>query len=567
MYTEFYGLSGRPFSLTPDPDFLYLSKNHREALAHLTYGVESRSGFVMVTGEVGAGKTTLLRTLVRNLGDSLVLSQVTNTRVSYKELLELILEDFGLNPRGLSKTALLSTLNEFLIARYREGRNCVVIVDEAQNLAVSTLEGLRMLSNLETEKVKLLHLVLAGQPGLRDLIDSPELEQLRQRITVRYHLGPLSVGEVGEYIHHRLSRVVTDPERAPVFPTEVIPIIHEATGGIPRLINVLCDAALLHGYVEDQRELGPALIREVAEQVRRDQEGRKAPPTQEAKDDEDLRRRLDRLEAQVTAVASGVSRAAPGPGANPAVVAKLKQKQQALASLEQELRRRLAEVERREAEFNERLARLKEQWKRRMRLLEEARRGLLGGEWEFPEPKVFLFDPDPRVRDAACEWFEAYGVAYDELESLEALEEALAEEGSAGWFSVAVVGSGPNGADRETVRYLAEGFPHVPLVYLSDVDLSPVRRRVLEAGASAFLEKPPPNGLSFAAHREAMEHLREDLLRVVDFLYRQHRAVFETFRPAGRDAGDGPYEEEGFGPDEGDEPAEAPPPDEEAAEG
>ncbi len=553
MYTEFYGLSGRPFSLTPDPDFLYLSKNHREALAHLTYGVESRSGFVMVTGEVGAGKTTLLRTLVRNLGDSLVLSQVTNTRVSYKELLELILEDFGLNPRGLSKTALLSTLNEFLIERYREGRNCVVIVDEAQNLAVSTLEGLRMLSNLETEKTKLLHLVLSGQPGLRDLIDSPELEQLRQRITVRYHLGPLSVGEVGEYIQHRLSRVVTDPERAPVFPDEVVPIVHQATGGIPRLVNVLCDAALLHGYVEETRELGPGLVREVAEQVRRDQEGRTERSAPQPEEDQALKRRVDELEARLTAVASGLAQGAPAGGSERAALRRLRQKQAALASLEKELRRRLAEVERREAEFNERLVKLKEQWKRRMRLLEEARRGLLGGEWEFPAPKVFVFDPDPRVRNAACEWLEAAGIAYDEAENTESLEECLAEAGAAGWFTMAVVGSGPDDLENvRTVRDLAEAFPHVPLIYLSDVDLSPVRRRILEGGASSFLEKPPANGLSFAAHREAMEHLREDLLRVVGFLYRQHRAVFETFRPAGRGpAGDAEEEASRLGDEEG----------------
>ncbi|MHB8764676.1 MAG: ExeA family protein, partial [Deferrisomatales bacterium] len=196
MYTNYYALSDKPFRLTPDPEFLYLSRSHKEALAHLTYGVESRSGFVMVTGEVGAGKTTLLRTLIQNLGQGAVLSQVTNTRVSYKELLELILEDFGLSPRGFTKTGLLTALNEFLIERYREGKSCIVIVDEAQNLGVSTLEGLRMLSNLETEKSKLVHVILTGQPGLRDRIDSPELEQLRQRITVRYHLGPLSVGEV-----------------------------------------------------------------------------------------------------------------------------------------------------------------------------------------------------------------------------------------------------------------------------------------------------------------------------------------------------------------------------------
>ena len=537
MYTEFYGLSARPFSLTPDPDFLYLSKNHREALAHLTYGVESRSGFVMVTGEVGAGKTTLLRTLIRNLGEGVVLSQVTNTRVTYKELLELILEDFGLNPRGLSKTELLSTLNEFLIERYHEGRNCVVIVDEAQNLAVPTLEGLRMLSNLETEKAKLLHIVLAGQPGLRDLIDSPELEQLRQRITVRYHLGPLSVGEVGEYIQHRLSRVIQDPEKAPVFPDDVIPLIHKATRGIPRLVNVLCDAALLHGFVEETRVLGPEIVSEVAEQVERDQQGRDREEREGVRPGSEIRKKIDELEKKLEAVATELRSAPPAGG--PKGVQRLLQKEKALAALERELRRRLAEVERREAEFNERLARIKEQWKRRMRILEQARREMVAPDVRFPPLKVFLYDPDPRIRDSAGEWLDKAAIAYDEFDSVEALEAALAESGRSGWFAVAVVGGGPDvDANRDVVERLVTRFAHVPVVYLSDVDLSPVRRRILEAGANAFLEKPVGSGLSLAAYRESMLQLREDLLRVLRAIHRQHRAVFDTLRPADEPGGE-----------------------------
>jgi putative secretion ATPase (PEP-CTERM system associated) len=534
MYTSFYALSARPFDLTPDPDFLYLSRNHKEALAHLTYGVESKTGFVMVTGEVGAGKTTLLRTLIASLGDQVVLSQVTNTRVSYKELLELILEDFGLNPRGLNKTALLSTLNDFLVEKYQEGKNCVLIVDEAQNLGAPTLEGVRMLSNLETEKAKLLHTILSGQPNLRDLIDSPELEQLRQRITVRYHLGPLSVGEVGEYIRHRLGKVVTDEERAPVFPEGAVPKIHRVTGGIPRLINVLCDASLLHGYVEEKKVIDQSIIDEVAEQVSRDQQGRE--PVAE-KDEADgapaVDSRIAQIEARLEAVLADVNRAPPVV-ASSADVAQQAQlvtgKERELEARRAALDHRLAEVEKRETEFNRRLNRVKTEWKKRMQQLEVSRRAILKGADRFPPLKVYVCDPDPRIQNSVADLLDEAGIVSEMHGDYGNFADALRESGAGGWFAVAVLGSEVDDSENlSRVSSLCSELSHVPTVFLSDMDLSTVRRQIFSAGASHFLEKPNGRASSFTTHREAMENFKSDLLRTVQALHRQYRAFFSTF--------------------------------------
>ncbi len=521
MYTSFFALTDKPFNLTPDPDFLYLSRGHQEALAHLTYGVESRSGFVMVTGDVGAGKTTLLRTLIRGLPTGVVLSQVTNTRVSYRELLALILEDFGVNPRGQDKTALLSLLNEFLIERCREGRSAVLVVDEAQNLSVPTLEGLRMLSNLETEKQKLLHVILAGQPGLRTLIDSPPLEQLRQRITVRYHLGPLTPGEVGEYIRHRLQKVVSDEARAPVFPDEVIPRIHEATGGLPRLVNVFCDAALLYGYVEEVRVLDGAIVDEVAAQMARDQRGQEPLPP--AEPESPMAARISLLETRLEALlASG--------GLGAGAEARLEARERATAARERESRRRLAAVEEREAELNQRLGVMREEWKKRVRHLEAARRDLAEGV-RFPGLKVYLYDGAPRLQASLRDALEAGGIPTEATGDFPSLLAALREPGAGGWFGVAVIG-GDHGDCEARVAAVITEFPHVPTVVLSDADLSAVRRRAFGAGASWFLEKPGEEALSLGNQREVLEQLKGDLLRYLAGLHRQYRAFFGTLGAA-----------------------------------
>lgn len=520
MYRDFYALSAKPFSLTPDPDFLYLSQGHKEALAHLTYGVESKSGFVMVTGEVGSGKTTLLRTLVRRLGSGVCLSQVTNTRVSYKELLELILEDFGVPPRGLNKTGLLAALNEFLIEQFREGKNAVLVVDEAQNLSVPTLEGLRMLSNLETAKAKLLHIILAGQPGLRDLVDAPALEQLRQRITVRYHLGPLGPGEVAEYVRHRIDKVAADPEKAPVFPDEVMPAIHQATGGIPRLINVLCDAALLHGYVAEHRVIGPDIIGEVAAQITRDQQGSgPAPAPRPSLDAAALETRVAELEARLRAALAG---GLPGPGGVEEV---------ARARLE-ELERREAALRAREADLEERVARLKEEWKRRMARLEEERRSpRRGREAEIPPLRVHVHDPDPRLQNSLADLLAGAGMDAEVHRNYGSFQAALDEETAAVSFPVAVLGSvADDGENVLRVQTLRQRLPHVPAIFLSDIDLSTIRRRIFAAGADYFLEKPNERARSLASHREATEHLKNDLVRAIRHIYRQHAAVQERLR-------------------------------------
>src|SRR4029078_4782590 len=206
MYERFYELRERPFALSPDPDYLYPSRVHREALDYLRYGLESHAGFVVSTGEIGSGKTTLLQTLLRGLDAQTTVGRIVNTMLEPRELLETIMIDFGLDPAGKSKPLMLRDLSQDLVDQRLAGRLVLLVIDEAQNLGLPSLEELRMLSNLETEKSKLLQIVMVGQPNLRDKLPAPELEQLRQRITVSYHLPPLDAEETCNYINHRLRR-------------------------------------------------------------------------------------------------------------------------------------------------------------------------------------------------------------------------------------------------------------------------------------------------------------------------------------------------------------------------
>jgi general secretion pathway protein A len=516
MYLSFYALTEPPFRLTPDPDFLYLSQSHREALAHLEYGVEARSGFVLVTGEVGSGKTTLLRTLLRTIGDKVLLSQVTNTKVTYKELLELIVGDFGLNPNGHTKAALLSLLNEFLVERFREGRSCLLVVDEAQNLGSGCLEGLRMLSNLETEKTKLLQTILVGQPGLNGLIDSPGLEQLRQRISVRYHLGPLSAGETAEYISHRLSKVSSDPERAPVFPDEVIPRLHELTGGIPRLVNSLCDAALLHGYVAEKRVIDAGLIESASDQIPRSMPQPVPSPT----DPQDrFSARLAEVERQLKALSMGGSRY----GALPATPADLRQKLLAVRKKEAELdarekllSHRTEALDRREGEFGRR-------WAVRLREFGLARQELLAGRVAFPPLHVRAYDPDPELCAWLEECFRGAQIGCEASPHYDVFLEAAREPDPGAEFLVILLGACPHeGLNQERLKALAAEFPHYVTIYLGDVDLSTIRRRMLVAGAHNFLEKPNKR-----AGPEVFQSFRELLLPTVRRVHEQQRKWVE----------------------------------------
>jgi putative secretion ATPase (PEP-CTERM system associated) len=261
MYERFYDLRERPFALSPDPEYLYPSRVHREALDYLRYGLESHAGFVVITGEIGSGKTTLLQTLLRGLDNQTTVGRIVNTILEPRELLETIMIDFGLDPSGRSKPLLLRDLAQYLVDQRLAGRMVLLVIDEAQNLSNAALEELRMLSNLETEKSKLLQIVLVGQPNLRDKLASPELEQLRQRITVSYHLPPLDAEETYNYINHRLRRAALGPPLE--VPRDATDLIHARSRGVPRIVNVICDAALVFGYAEERRQVELSLIEEV----------------------------------------------------------------------------------------------------------------------------------------------------------------------------------------------------------------------------------------------------------------------------------------------------------------
>jgi len=263
MYLQNFGLREKPFTLSPDPKYLFLAESHREALAHLLYGVDQGEGFIAVIGEVGTGKTTLCRTLLQRLGAETEVAFLFNPDLSPLELLQAICSEFGVvAPPDASRRDLLDRINGFLVYNRRERRRVLLIIDEAQNLPTETLEQVRMLSNLETETRKLVQIVLLGQPELEHKLASPDLRQLSQRISVWWRLGPMKRAETFEYVRHRL-RVAGNPGRSP-FNEAALREVHRRSLGVPRVVNILCDRALLAAYGADGRQVRAVHVRHAA---------------------------------------------------------------------------------------------------------------------------------------------------------------------------------------------------------------------------------------------------------------------------------------------------------------
>ncbi len=267
MYTSFFGLGEKPFAITPDPRYLFMSERHAEALAHLLYGITEAGGFIQLTGEVGTGKTTIVRSLLERMPGHADVAVILNPQLTPIEFVLTICEELGIFMRDEDASSikdLVDLLNRRLLEAHAKGRRIVVIVDEAQNLSPATLEQVRLLTNLETASQKLLQIILIGQPELREVLDRVELRQLAQRITGRYHLAPLSRTDTASYVNHRLKVAGAAGE---IFSKAALREVHRVSGGIPRIINVICDRALLGAFTQEQHRIGPGLIREAAGEV------------------------------------------------------------------------------------------------------------------------------------------------------------------------------------------------------------------------------------------------------------------------------------------------------------
>lgn len=268
MYKRFYHLKQNPFEITPDPSFLFATRKHNEALAALYYGVKRRKGFVVMTGEVGTGKTLLVRCLLQVLNrNEVAYAYVFNPRLSPMEFLQYIAGDLRLPVAGKSKSELLLDMSSFLISRHQKGLATVLVVDEAHHLSEDVLEEVRLLTNLETSDAKLLQILLVGQPELEEKLDSVDLRQLKQRIALRSHLDPIDLEETQGYIYRRL-QLAGNAEPSRLFPPETISEVHRQSGGVPRLINTICENALIHGYARQLQSIPAEVIKEIASDFR-----------------------------------------------------------------------------------------------------------------------------------------------------------------------------------------------------------------------------------------------------------------------------------------------------------
>ena len=259
MYLTYYNLREAPFNITPDPRFLFFSSKHQEAFNHLLFGIHERKGFIELTGEVGAGKTTVCRKLLEELGPNYKTALILNPCLNMDQLLQTVLMELDIQVYGLDRVFYLHALNEFVLEQANQGNDVVLIIDEAQDLSDEMLEQVRLLSNLETDHRKLMQIVLMGQPELRDKLAQPALRQLRQRITVRYHLGSLDLSETAYYVNHRLT--LAGANGRPRFDESAIKLVHKYSGGVPRLINAVCDKALLAGFVTQSDTLNKKVVK------------------------------------------------------------------------------------------------------------------------------------------------------------------------------------------------------------------------------------------------------------------------------------------------------------------
>ncbi len=273
MYLQHFGLEQQPFQLTPDADFLYLSKAHARAKSYMEYTVWNRDGFVVITGEIGSGKTTLIQQLLRSVNEDVLIARIYQTQLNEIEFFQAILLELGLEAFNAGKVELISILNKFLVEQYAHGRQVILIIDEAQNLSKRVLEELRMLTGMETEQERILNLILVGQLELKNLLDAPGMEQLVQRIRFRFHLSALDKDDIDHYINHRLEiaglqkkKSVFDAKYS-LINSDCIPAIHRYTGGIPRLINTLCDTALICAFVEEKTVVNENIIMEAVSEL------------------------------------------------------------------------------------------------------------------------------------------------------------------------------------------------------------------------------------------------------------------------------------------------------------